>query len=108
MVAIKSIPLENQVLAILRVNRLQSVTTFHMAPDIAMQLDRPTAEIVRVLAELYATGILCKQSRHGKYEYRIGSGGERTKGCCCCCNEKLFSATETFCKDCGPHFVGRV
>jgi hypothetical protein len=108
MVAIKSIPLENQVLAILRVNRLQSVTTFHQAPDIAMQLDRPTAEIVRVLAELYATGILCKQSRHGKYEYRLGIGGDRTKGCCCCCNERVFSDDRMFCESCGPAFDGRL
>lgn len=108
MTKITSIPLDNQVLAILRIYRLQSVTTFHSSADIAVQLDRPTAEIVRVMAELYETGILCKQSRHGKYEYRLGSGGERTKGCCCCCNETLFSATETFCQDCGPHFAGRV
>lgn len=105
---ITTIPLDDQVVAILRVRRMQSVTTFHSSPDIAVPLERPSAEIVRVMADLYADGILMKQSVRGTYSYRLGSGAERTPGCCCCCDEKLFSSSRLFCETCAPEFDGRV
>lgn len=104
---ITKIPLADQVLAILRVWRLNSIE-FRPAIDIATALGRSRGEILPSLSTLYDIGVVQRYSPTSITLYRVNEQGERTKGCCCCCNGKLFDASRLFCETCGPEFDGRV
>ena len=104
---ITTIPLEDQVLAILRARRVASFRWCE-SEDIALQLDRPKSEIVLRLHALYESGNVSRISDSVGTQYRVSPDGERTQGCCCCCNEKLIPSDKLFCQTCGPEFSGRV
>lgn len=104
---ITTIPLADQIIAVLRTLKLKSYS-FVTSEDIALQLDRTRSEIVLCLHGLHEEGNVTRLSDASGSRYKIAPDAERTRGCCCCCNEKLFPASDLFCHDCGPHFAGRV
>lgn len=100
--------LVSQVLAILRVWRLNSRFSFFLSRDISRSIDRPSSQVVNVLYGLYEIGSVQRYINGTEIQYRVSESGDRTIGCCCCCNAKLFDATRIFCETCGPFFDGRI
>ena len=108
MTTITTIPLDSQVLAVLRVRRLHSRFNFCDSEEIALQLDRPRGTVVMRLNDLYDSGHINRITDSIGCTYRVSEDGERSPGCCCCCNAKLIATDSIFCQTCGPEFSGRV
>lgn len=104
---ITTIPLNDQIVAVLRVRRLNSYSWCD-SEEIALQLDRPRSEIVMALHGLYELGHISRLSDWVSTRYRISPDAECTRGCCCCCDAKLIPTDSVFCQTCGPEFSGRV
>ncbi len=106
---ITTIPLADQIVAVLRLKRSESVVVSSLQLiDICKALGRVPSETLRAIQTLYETGIVLRRQVGTDTHYMIAYDSTRTKGCCVCCDQKLFSDTETFCQECGPHFTGRV
>lgn len=104
---ITTIPLTDQILAVLRVRKVNSFRWCD-SEEIALQLDRSRSEIVMRLNDLWEAGNVSRLSDSVSTRYRVSPEGERTQGCCCCCNGKLIESDTLFCQTCGPEFSGRV
>lgn len=105
--AITKIPLNDQILAVLRVWRSES-SMYRLASAIAKALGRTQGEVVGPLADLYEAGVVQRYVDGTVTHYRIAEDGRQTDGCCCCCNAKLFDRSRPFCQECAPHFDGRI
>jgi hypothetical protein len=106
MTQITNIPLDDQVLAILRVWRTTSYM-FRPSIDISNALEQPQHKVIHALVRLHDSGTVMRFTGTNT-QYRVSTEGERTKGCCCCCNGKLFDASRLFCETCAPEFDGRI
>lgn len=105
--AIREVPLNDQVLAVLRVWGQESCQ-YRFSSEIAQSLARPTSDVCRSLASLHACGALNRYVDGVATRYRVSDLGRRVNGCCCCCNAKLYDPSRPFCQECAPHFDGRI
>jgi len=105
MTPINGIPLDDQVLAVLRIWRDQSFH-FRDSADIALILARPRFAIVQSLARLFELGLVQRLVEGTATEYRVSDAGRQTLGCCYGCSARLYQS-RAFCETCGPYFSGR-
>lgn len=103
-----SIDLDSQVIAIMRVAKINSPIGHCTAKGIADTLGQPTSKVIGSLMNHYDIGAISRYTRVTPNEYKVTDLGERTHGCCCCCNQRLFESSRLFCEACGPHFDERV
>lgn len=104
---ITKISLNDQVLAVLRVWRSESME-FRLAAEISSTLERSQTDVLRSLASLYESGSVNRYADGSMMRYRVSPDAQRTAGCCCCCDGKLFDPARPFCESCGPEFDGRI
>lgn len=105
---ITTIPLNDQVLAVLRARRIASALGWTDSEEISQQLGRAKSEVIPSLNDLYELGWVSRISDSVSTRYRQSPEGERTPGRCICCEAKLIPTDQIFCQTCGPEFSGRV